>query len=437
MTALNITGVNSRVVSKEIFNSYYALTKDGDKSKTIIDRDRDLYLSLSPDGFTRSIIATMLADTANISEKVHANKRKARHQTWDHFTIPKGYFYPDQPESETTIGRFLFNKYVLEGAGVIAATGIQLQILNKSGIGDVDNLIGQLYMDDKINRPQFNAYVDRRDNLGYWLNGMLAHTISLIFAKPLKQVEKRKRELYKQYAEEIEAGDINIMSAIEKELVELAKNLLKDDPGFDLYASGDLDFGNNYKNNSILKGPIINKLTGGYDFIGNAFMDGIEIKDVPAHANSILTGQFPASIATKDSGYMGKKLLALLQMMEVDEHGTDCGTKNLIPIIITDTNKNDLVYTYHEVGGQLQLLTRENIGSMVGKKIMMRSPMSCTTQKICSKCAGELFYKLGIKQAGLFATQLSHSALNLALKSKHNSLVSLYSIDPKTIIQDI
>lgn len=437
MTALNITGTNSRVVAKEVFNSFYALTKEGPNPKKLDPKDVETYLAMSPDGFTRGLLVKMLADTTSMVNGRSTQRRKARHQTWDRMTIPADYFYPGQKEIETTIGRFLVNKYVLEGSGIVSATKIVTGILNKGGLGDLDNLIGELLMEDVIDRKAFNAYVNRRDNLGYWVNGMLAHTISLQMAKPLAAVEKKKRELYKKYEKEILDNNITVMNQIEKELVEFAYNLLKDDPGMDLYLSGDLDFGNNYKNNSILKGPVKNKITNEFDFIGNSFMDGIEIKDVPAHANSILTAQFPASIATKESGYMGKKLLALLQMTEVDAPGTDCGTKATIPITVTNGNKNDLKYSYHLVGGQLQLLTKENINSFVGKTIMVRSPMGCTTQKICNMCAGELFYKLGVEQAGLFATQLSHSALNLALKSKHVQTINLYEINPDTIIEDI
>ena len=82
------------------------------------------------------------------------------------------------------------------------------------------------------------------------------------------------------------------------------------------------------------------------------------------------------------------------------------------------------------------MLTHDNIDSYVGKKVMMRSPMSCTGQKICSKCAGKLFYLLDAKHAGLFATQISHTALNLGLKAKHNSLVELYSFNPDEMIID-
>ena len=68
---------------------------------------------------------------------------------------------------------------------------------------------------------------------------------------------------------------------------------------------------------------------------------------------------------------------------------------------------------------------------------MMRSPESCTSEKICAKCAGNLFYLLGVKHAGLFATQISHADLNLALKAKHNSLINLYTLNPDELIEDL
>ena len=292
-------------------------------------------------------------------------------------------------------------------------------------------------MENTITRAQFNTYTNYRDTIGYWLNGMLAHTISERMLKPLDEIEKKKAELCEKYKDQLASGNIDIMTQIADELVAYAKEILKGDPGMDLYDSGDLDFGNNYKNNAIVKGAVMNKITNEFDFISTSFMDGIDIKDIPAHANSILAAQFPASVATRSAGYMGKKLLALLQMMEVDEEGTDCGTKNLIPITITKANKDAVLYTYISDNGQEIMLTRDNVGQYVGRTVMMRSPMSCTSDKICSKCAGKLFYMLDVKHAGLFATQISHSALNLGLKAKHNSLVDLYTLNPDELLEDV
>lgn len=379
----------------------------------------------------------MFADTVdNSSGSNHAGKRQSHHNTWDRITIPAGYFYPGQEEIDTTIGRFVANKFILEGAGIIGLTKFKNMIWNKKALSALDDDIGT-YLMSEISRHSFNDYTDRRDNLAYWINGMLAHTISERMLKPLPEIEKEKARLIELHKEELAAGNIDVMTQISDQLVAYAQELLKDDPGMDLYLSGDLDFGNNYKNNAILKGAVINKITDEFDFIGSSFMGGIEIKDIPAHANSILASQFPASIATADAGYLGKKLLALLQMMEVDVPGSDCHTKNLIPVKITKSNKSGMLYSYVRVDGQEVLLTKETIDAFVGKTVMMRSPMSCTSEKICSKCASNLFYMLDIEHAGLFATQISHADLNLALKAKHNSLVNLFTLNPDDIIEDL
>ena len=62
--------------------------------------------------------------------------------------VPAKYFYPDQKEIETTVGRFIFNKFVLEGSGIIGATKYFNDILFKGSIKDFDNHIATLYMKD-------------------------------------------------------------------------------------------------------------------------------------------------------------------------------------------------------------------------------------------------------------------------------------------------
>ena len=438
MSFLNISGTNSKVVAKEVFNSMFELTKIGkDPAKKILDAERDKLLALAPNEITRSYLVYLFADTTNASDGNSTKTNKAKYNTWDTMVVPAGYFFKDQPEFKTTIGRFIFNKFVFESSGSIEAVGYIDSIIGKKMLGDIDNTMADLYMNDVIDRNQINSYTDHRDTLGYWLNGMLSHTISEKMLKPLPSVEKRKAELCKKYEKELANHDVDVMKKIVDELVELAKKELKDDPGMDLYTSGDLDFANNYRNNSIIKGAVTNKITGEFDFISSSFMDGIDKKDIPAHANSILASQYPASIATKDAGYTGKKLIALLQMMEVDYSVEDCGTKNTIPLTITKYNKPFCTNMYINEGGQEKLIDTNNINEYVGKTVMMRSPMSCLNGKLCAKCAGTLFKKLNIEHAGLFSTQLSHSELNLGLKAKHNSVIELYTLDPNLLIEDL
>ena len=438
MSVLNITGTNSKVVAKELNSAIYELTKIGNTAaKPIKPNDLVELFNKQPNHITLSYLSYLFADTVDSTAKNNVGKRKSKYNTWDTLIVPANHFYEGQPEIHTTIGRYILNKFMFGGPGIIGVMKYQNDTINKGALGNIDNKIGTFLMNDDITHDQFTKYIDYRDHLGYWLNGILAHTISAKMCKPLPEIEKRKAELCKKYEKELAAGDIDVMTKISDELCAYAKELLKDDPGMDLYLSGELDFGNNYKNNSIIKGAVMNSITGEFDFIDTSFMNGINIKDLPAHANSILASQYPASIATADSGYKAKKILALLQMMDVDEPGTDCGTKQLIPVTVTKGNAKDLVYSYIDAGGSLIMLDHDNINQYIGKVVMMRSPMTCINPTMCNKCAGELFYKLGIKHAGLFATQLSHSELNLGLKAKHCSVVELYTMDPSRLIEDL
>ena len=436
ITALTISGANSRVVAKEAVNSCFELTKIIPGGKQVPSNLMNQYLNMQPDEFTLEVITRMLANTGTKTNG-KLTSHKALLNSYDLMNVPKGYFYDDQAAIKTTIGRFLFNKYVLQGAGIIGATKYVSETLNKKGLGKLDELVGTLYLEDVIDRKQFNAYINRRDNLAYWLNGMLAHTISPKFAKPLKEIEIKKKQLYKKYEKELNSGNIDVMTKVTDDLVAYAKDLLKDDPGMDLYTSGDLNFDANYKNNSIARGAVVNSITGEYDFIGSSFMDGIEIKDIPAHANSILSAQYPASIALRSAGYMGKKLLALLQMMSIDYDTDDCGTKQLLPITINEKNKDYMLYTYIQEGNGLIMLDRSNISKYVGKRVMMRTPMTCLNDRICHKCAGELFKKLDVENAGLFSVQISAVSLNAYLKQKHNNNIEIYKFNPDTIIEEL
>ena len=438
MSALDITGGNSKGVAKEVFNSFYEMTKVGNKSvKVVIDSDWKNLMNIRPKDITRSLLANLFADLSDASGKPNASRHRSLYNSWDKVTIPPNYFYQGQPEIDTTIGRFVMNKFVLGGPGVIGHVKYINDTMDAKKLKGLDSQIAKLYMTNQITRDQFDLYMDYRDTFGYWMNGMVAHTISPAMAQPIPAITKKKEELIKKYEKELADHNVDVMTKIVNELMAYAKEVLKDDPGMDLYDSGDLNFDNNYRNNSIIKGAVMNQLTGEFDFIGTSMMDGLEVKDMPAHANGILASQYPASIATAKAGYMGKKLLALLQMMEIDYDCEDCGTKNLIPLKITNYNKSYVKYTIFVENNKEKELTDDIIDSYVGKEIMMRSPISCINDKICAKCASNLFKMLDIKHAGLFVTQISHSALNLGLKAKHRSVVELATLNPDDIIKDI
>lgn len=75
------------------------------------------------------------------------------------------------------------------------------------------------------------------------------------------------------------------------------------------------------------------------------------------------------------------------------------------------------------------LLTPDNINSYIGKIVNLRSPMYCRDNHICNKCAGELYYKMGIDNVGLISNVIGTSMTTLELKRFHNSSIKLKEIN--------
>ena len=82
-----------------------------------------------------------------------------------------------------------------------------------------------------------------------------------------------------------------------------------------------------------------------------------------------------------------------------------------------------LLDRYIQKGKSLVLLTPDNINSYIGKIVNLRSPMYCKDNHICNKCAGELYYKMGIDNVGLISNVIGTSMTTLEKIMKRNSLI--------------
>lgn len=132
---------------------------------------------------------------------------------------------------------------------------------------------------------------------------------------------------------------------------------------------------------------------------------------------------------TQVGGYLNKKMSAAFQGVVLDKHGSDCGTSLALEIIITASNKSQFLHRYIVVGSKLVLLDSNNIDNYVNKKVRLRSPMYCKGDRLCNKCAGELYYKLGIENIGLTSTKLAGTLLNLNMKKFHNTTASITRVN--------
>lgn len=383
---------------------------------------KERILSLPLEQISKPLIEELFAA---YHDKTTGKYMPAQFNTTDKIQLtPNEYRYVKEPIT-TTLGRLIFNRFILENSTIIEHIGYWNETIDKDGIGKLDAAVVELMITDVIDADTYVSYIDHRDILGFWVTTFLAASLTSTLLKKMPNVEKRKKELFKEKANELNSSNsvrqIMANNEIESELMSLVRQNLESDPGYDLYKSGDGNLDNNYKTINVMRGAVLNAVTNKFDIVGASLMNGIEPKDIPAFSNSVIAGAYPSAIGTAEAGYMGKIFMAIMQTEHIDPNPkSDCGTHMTIPVTITKKNKGFFLYRNIDDGGKVVLLDTKNLSSYIGKTVKLYSPQCCTHASICAKCAGQLFYKMGVTNIGLLTSDPTDALLNLKLKSKHD-----------------
>lgn len=400
----------------------------------ITDDKKQELLELKPEDLTFSKFVYLFGDTTTVGKGIKGES-KSRFSTTDTMTLtPKEYFVKEN--TETTVGRFIYNKYIVEACGLQDILGyINVALSDSNNNKFVESKLSAALIEDDITNDQFVQYIDRRDNLGMTLNSVICTSFTKKSILPIKSVMKKKAELFKKHDKELKEGNIHVSEMIEKELVSMSKKELKGDAGMDLFDSEARGNFSSYKNMYLFKGATPNRQTGGYDILRSALIEGIRKEDIPPMGTAIVTGQYPKSIGTGESGYITKQLLASMQGEVLDEPNTDCGTKLGLKMKIEPGREKDFLYRYIIEGDKLVKLDYSNLNKYSGKIVNMRSIMYCKGvngnrgRTICSRCGGELSYRLGNRNIGLATAKISGALLKMGMKKFHSSNLASKPID--------
>ena len=112
------------------------------------------------------------------------------------------------------------------------------------------------------------------------------------------------------------------------------------------------------------------------------------------------------------------------------EPGSDCKTDRYVEVVLPTKKLNQ--YMYNNIigpGGRLIELNSQNMHEYAGKKVKMRMAYLCQNERPCNACAGNFYYKLGIKNVGLTLMQVFSIYKNKSMKAFHDSTVQLTEID--------
>jgi hypothetical protein len=118
-----------------------------------------------------------------------------------------------------------------------------------------------------------------------------------------------------------------------------------------------------------------------------------------------------------------------MQTEVLDDEGTDCKTTKTIEITLTPKILRDFEWRYIVENGKYVCLTPEVISNYVGKTVHLRSPMYCKNDHICNICAGDMLYKLNMKNVGLNCSKIANTLLRMGMKKFHTSNLKSKQID--------
>lgn len=430
---INSSGKNIRVIAKEAMQTFFALTKDPNKDSKIVklvdfrNHFCDEYGLVPSFGELQWLFGTSMDG----NHKVIPPKFKPT----DKVTISPsdGVKNIDKPIT-TTVGRYIFNKIILECTGLDKFIPFQNIILNAGNFKAFESVISNLLKSDIIGTETMRQYIEYRDWLGLQLHAVITTSFTPGVSKVPPKTKALKKKLLAEHAEEIKAGNVRVIEEIENQLIKSMLDEIGDDPGLDLYVSGARGSINNHLKNIFLsRGAIKNPTTKEYEIITNSLMDGLEKKDIAIHSNMIISGAYPKSCATAVTGYMAKELLAAFQSEVLGPKDSDCGTLRTKQIKLTEKNYGNYIYRYVKVGSKTVMLTDDNRSNFVGKVVEMRTPLYCIgygpKKCICNKCAGDYNYILEKPNIGLTTTKCGTTLTNLNMKKFHENVATTQKID--------
>ena len=425
---LNVSGSSAmRMIGNEAVQTFYVMTKDpSQKSKKVSTEDKKWLLSKGPKDFDFKTLVQMFGDVITPDPTMIETPK---FDVTDILELSAAES-PTKKAMTTTVGRYTFYMVCIVRAGMAEAIPYQNYCIDDGGYKKVESIISQALLDDKITTDNMIKWINYRDWLGLQLHAVVCTSFTPNIIKAPKEVKELKAKLIKQYKDGIEARDPKVSETIEKQLIAKTKEVLKDDPGMDIYMSGARgSLGNNFKNINIMRGAVRNPATGEYDIVLSALNDGMNKVDIPASSNVIVSGAYPKSCETAVTGYMSKEILAALQTEVLDDPGTDCGTKRTVGVTLTEKNVNNFLYRYVKgPNGKLVEITPDNKNEFIGKPLQLRSPLMCIGKRICNICSGNMYYKLGIRNAGLTTSAVATRLTDLNMKKFHNNTIKTHQL---------
>lgn len=173
--------------------------------------------------------------------------------------------------------------------------------------------------------------------------------------------------------------------------------------------------------------------------IKHSLMDGLTQEEFFLSTYGCRKGLLDVSLNTGASGYLSRKLIFTCANLQIHETLDDCGTTDLLEVYVDNKKKAKmLVNRYFVLNKKMFIITPDNYEALVGKTIMIRSPIFCKSEKICKTCYGDSYKTSHSKFIGVIAAQsLGECNTQLILRTFHTSGVAKMNKDEEMKQLDI
>lgn len=364
---------------------------------------------------------------------------KQRFHPYDTITIPEGVYgktKKNKNKFKTTIGLWIFNRFMIE-QDLSDDLGYINHEINKKEWNKIIDIISCKVLEDDLDIQVLHTIL-KKSQLLMPMATFLTPTMTDKFLSLPKYLEPKKKELFKKYEKELDAGDLITAKKVETELINYALDYLKDDPSLDIYLSGARSIiDNDFKNMYICKGMIADPDPNAkqqFRFAKSCYNDGISKEEYSLFANDLAAGPFSRARKTAIGGYWENLFTVAYQDVVLGKPGSDCKTKDSLEIYLTEKNVSDWMYSNIVTNNGLVELNSKNKNKYIGSKVKIRFAAFCESKDcICNACAGNLFYKLNYTQIGLSMLNIASKIKNINMKSFHDSTIKTTKINPKEV----
>ena len=179
---INASGANIRKVSKEAFQTFYVLTKDPfGEYRELSEEEKKYFLNLKKEDLTFSNFISWFGNTVDIRNGDKGKKPiKSKYNVSDTLTIKPGEYklVRGSEPVKTTLGRLMFNKFMIESLGFEGLFVYQNNIIYAKVYGAFDAAIANALKDDKISVEQMNNYIDMRDWFGLQMHAVITSSFT-------------------------------------------------------------------------------------------------------------------------------------------------------------------------------------------------------------------------------------------------------------------